>query len=245
MTDDVSRETPSAPDAARRVFASSGCRSPSGTSSCWPPTGVVRGLIGPREAPRLWDRHLLNCAVLGRADRRGRDRRATSAPAPGCRAWCWRSRRPDLRVTLVEPLLRRTTFLDEVVDELELGDVEVVRGRAEELHGSATFDVVTARAVAPLEPAAGLVRCPWSRPHGALVAMKGSLGRGGDRRPRGPALARWGCAAPRCVALGAGVLSEPTWRSGWSGRSGADRSATAVAGTDRRDRTRSRAAEDV
>ena len=59
--------------------------------------------------------------------------------------------RPDLRVTLVEPLLRRTTFLEEVVRTLGLPNVEVVRGRAEDLHGVRTFDVVTSRAVAPLE----------------------------------------------------------------------------------------------
>ena len=64
--------------------------------------------------------------------------------------------RPDLRITLVEPLQRRTTFLTEVVDELGPDRVQVVRGRAEELHGRRRFDVVTARALAPLEPAAGL-----------------------------------------------------------------------------------------
>ena len=81
--------------------------------------------------------------------------------------------RPDLRVTLVEPLLRRTTFLDEVVADLGLDHVEVVRGRAEELHGSARFDVVTSRAVAPLDRLLGW-SMPLVAPTGALVAMKGS-----------------------------------------------------------------------
>ena len=81
--------------------------------------------------------------------------------------------RPDLRVTLVEPLLRRTTFLEEVVATLALPNVEVVRGRAEDLHGRRTFDVVTSRAVAPLER---LLQwsMPLVAPSGALVAMKGS-----------------------------------------------------------------------
>ena len=81
--------------------------------------------------------------------------------------------RPDLTVTLVEPLLRRTTFLDEVIDELGLEEVRVVRGRAEDLHGRERFDVVTARALAPL---GRLVA--WGMPlvagAGALLAMKGS-----------------------------------------------------------------------
>ena len=76
-------------------------------------------------------------------------------------------------MTLVEPLLRRTTFLEEVAAELGLESVEVVRGRAEELHGRRTFDVVTSRAVAPLER---LLRwsMPLVAPDGAMVAMKGS-----------------------------------------------------------------------
>jgi 16S rRNA (guanine527-N7)-methyltransferase len=82
--------------------------------------------------------------------------------------------RPDLRVTLLEPLLRRTTFLSEVVGELGLeAQIAVDRGRAEERHGSATFGVVTSRAVAPLER---LLRwsLPLVAPQGALVAMKGA-----------------------------------------------------------------------
>jgi len=82
-------------------------------------------------------------------------------------------RRPDLRVTLVEPLLRRTTFLEEVVEDLALDNVEVVRGRAEELRGSREFGVVTSRAVAPMDR---LLRwcLPLCVPGGAVVAMKGS-----------------------------------------------------------------------
>jgi 16S rRNA (guanine527-N7)-methyltransferase len=82
-------------------------------------------------------------------------------------------RRPDLQVTLVEPLLRRTTFLDESVASLGLGNVEVVRARAEELHGSRTFDVVTSRAVAPLERLSRW-SLPLVRSGGEFLAMKGS-----------------------------------------------------------------------
>ena len=86
---------------------------------------------------------------------------ATSASGAGLPGLVLAIRRPDLRVTLVEPLLRRTTFLSEVVERLGLDNVEVVRARAEELHGTREFSVVTSRAVAPLRPAAGLVACRW------------------------------------------------------------------------------------
>ena len=153
------------PDAARGVFASSGSPLAERYAELLADRGVVRGLIGPREAPRLWERHLLNSAVLP-AELVARARRcATSGPAPACPGWCWRSRVRTCTVTLVEPLLRRTTFLEEVVAELALDHVEVVRGRAEALHGGETFDVVTSRAVAPL---ARLL--DWSMP---LVAPTG------------------------------------------------------------------------
>ncbi len=201
--------------------------------------GVVRGLIGPREAPRLWERHLLNCAVLGElieVDATVADV-GSGAGLPGL---VLAIARPDLRITLVEPLLRRTRFLEEVVSDLDLGErVEVHRGRAEELAGGRTFGVVTARAVAPLEKLAGWC-LPLVAPHGALVAMKGASARE-EATAAGPALARLGCSPPEVVALGAGVLSEPTWAVrvlrpetgpiGWR---------AAAAGTDRRDRTRSR-----
>ena len=134
--------------------------------------GVVRGLIGPREVPRLWDRHLINCALIGEAipDRASVCDIGSGAGLPGL---VLAIRRPELRITLVEPLLRRTTFLDEVVQALGLSNVEVVRERAEALHGKATFDVVTSRAVAPLDRLAR-----WSLPlvtaGGSMLAMKGS-----------------------------------------------------------------------
>jgi 16S rRNA (guanine527-N7)-methyltransferase len=132
--------------------------------------GTLRGLIGPREVPRLWDRHLLNCAVLERlvpeeatvADI------GTGAGLPGI---VLALVRPDLQVSLVEPLLRRTTFLEEAVEKLGLDNAEVVRGRAEDLRGT-TYDVVTSRAVAPLGKLAG-----WCLPlldeGGLMLAMKG------------------------------------------------------------------------
>ena len=131
--------------------------------------GVERGLIGPREVDRLWERHLFNSAApLERvpvgstvADV------GTGAGLPGL---VWAIARPDLKVTLIEPLLRRTTFLDEVRVELDLANVTVLRARADEVHE--TFDVVTARAVAGLEKLARWCM-PLVKPGGYLLALKG------------------------------------------------------------------------
>ncbi|MCW2829515.1 MAG: rRNA ((527)-N(7))-methyltransferase RsmG [Aeromicrobium sp.] len=130
---------------------------------------VLKGLIGPREVPRLWDRHILNSAVVVPRVPRGATVAdvGTGAGLPGL---VWAIARPDLRVTLVEPLLRRTTFLDDVVAQLGLDNVEVVRARADEVPG--TFDVVTARAVAGMDKLARWCM-PLVRPGGVFLAMKG------------------------------------------------------------------------
>jgi 16S rRNA (guanine527-N7)-methyltransferase len=134
--------------------------------------GVLRGLIGPREVPRLWERHLINCALLGEAIGPELDvcDIGSGAGLPGI---VLAISRPDLRITLVEPLLRRTTFLEAVVRALGLSNVEVVRARAEELHGKREFSVVTSRAVAPLDRLLAW-SMPLVRQGGELVAMKGA-----------------------------------------------------------------------
>jgi 16S rRNA (guanine527-N7)-methyltransferase len=117
-------------------------------------------------------------------------------------------RRPDLRVTLVEPLLRRTRFLEEAVLRLGLANVEVRRGRAEELAGSASFDIVTSRAVAPLPRL--LAWClPLAEAGGAVLAMKGSSA-AEEVREASPELARWGSPAIDVVELGTTVIDPPT-----------------------------------
>lgn len=167
---DVSRETPPPPREAAGVFAS---RLPLAESFCelLATDGVVRGLIGPREAPRLWERHLLNCAVIAPAFEEG-SAVADVGSGAGLPGLVLAIVRPDLQVTLIEPLLRRTSFLLECVEALGLSNVEVLRGRAEEFHGSREFDVVTARAVAPLDRLAKWC-LPLSREGGSLLAMKG------------------------------------------------------------------------
>jgi 16S rRNA (guanine527-N7)-methyltransferase len=169
--------------------------------------GVVRGLIGPREAPRLWERHLLNCAVLAElvSERADVCDIGSGAGLPGL---VLAIVRPDVRVALVEPLLRRTTFLDEAVERLGLENVEVVRARAEELHGSREFSVVTSRAVAPL----GRL-LDWSMPlvrqGGVLLAMKGSSAQREIDACRRE-LSRHGAGGVTVESCGASVVDPPT-----------------------------------
>lgn len=133
--------------------------------------GVTRGLIGPRETERLWDRHLLNCAVVDELlpERGELVDIGSGAGLPGL---VLAMMRPSLRVVLVDSMLRRCVFLEECAAHLELDNVRVVRGRAEDLAGTIRSDVATARAVAPMERLAG-----WAagllRPGGELLAIKG------------------------------------------------------------------------
>lgn len=162
---DVSRETP--PE-AQEVF---GERLPvmQQYADILADDGVLRGMIGPREVPRLWERHLLNCGVV--LERVGEGSTVADVGAgAGLPGLVWAIARPDLDVTLVEPLQRRTTFLTEVCDTLGLENVTVLRARAEDVE--ATFDVVTARAVAPLEKLARWCM-PLVAPGGVLLALKG------------------------------------------------------------------------
>ena len=135
--------------------------------------GVERGLIGPREAGRLWDRHLLNSAALTELLDSG-DQIADIGSGAGLPGIPLALARPDLRVTLIEPLLRRSDFLQEVVDDLGV-DVSVVRGRAEDQavrQRVGEMDAVVSRAVASLDK---LTRwsMPLLRPGGRMLAIKG------------------------------------------------------------------------
>lgn len=209
MDDDVSRETtPSAPELARGVFPCARLGLAERYAELLATDGVVRGLIGPREAPRLWERHLVNCAVLGELIPEGSTvcDLGSGAGLPGL---VLAIARPDLRITLVEPLLRRTTFLEEAVEDLGLHAVEVVRGRADALHGRRTFDVVTSRAVAPLGRLLGW-SMPLVAPTGVLLAMKGSSVQE-EIDAAAEELSRWGCDEPVVHVLGEGLVPVPTY----------------------------------
>ncbi len=161
---------PGAPDAATTVF---GARLPvvSAYAELLATVGVERGLIGPREAPRIWERHLLNCAGLTELLPEGAAVLDLGAGA-GLPGLVLAALRPDLEIILLEPLLRRAVFLQEAVDNLGLAQVTVVRARAEDAAGTLQVDVVTARAVAPLERLVGW-SMPLVRPGGRLLAQKG------------------------------------------------------------------------
>ncbi|GAA2794327.1 16S rRNA (guanine(527)-N(7))-methyltransferase RsmG [Kitasatospora sp. CM 4170] len=169
--------------------------------------GVRRGLIGPREVPRLWDRHVLNCAVLAELLPPGSTLCdvGSGAGLPGIPVAL---ARPDVSVTLLEPLLRRTTFLEEVVRELGLENVTVLRGRAEEMVGKLAVDVVTARAVAPLERLAGW-GLPLLRPHGQMLALKGDSAEQELAESRA-GLAKLGAVEWSVISVGEGTLETST-----------------------------------
>lgn len=131
-------------------------------------TGIERGLIGPKEGDRIWQRHIANCLPITTLIPQG-VRVADIGSGAGLPGIVIALARPDLKVSLIEPLQRRVDFLNEVISELHL-PVEVIRGRAEIVKKQ--FEVVTARAVAPLEK---LMQISWQMiPRGGcLLAIKG------------------------------------------------------------------------
>jgi 16S rRNA (guanine527-N7)-methyltransferase len=195
---DVSRETSAAIDT---VFGAG--RPAAERYVAWlADQGVVRGLIGPREVPRLWERHVLNCAVVAELLPHAATVRdvGSGAGLPGIPLALTR---PDLAIELVEPLLRRSDFLTETVERLGLERVRVTRARAEDLVGAPPCDVVTARAVAPRW-------ClPLVRPGGSLIALKGAQVH--DELDAAAAeLRALGARTWQVSEHGAGLLAEPT-----------------------------------
>lgn len=187
------------PDLARRAFSSDRLPLAERYVGLLATAGVERGLIGPREAPRLWERHILNSLAVAELVPHGASV-ADLGSGAGLPGLVLAIGRPDLSVTLVEPLLRRTTFLDEVVAELGLSGVRVVRGKAEALHGTEVFDVVTARALAPLDRLLGWAM-PLVAPQGQLLALKGSSAEDEVAEAQ-KVLAQLGCAPPEVLSVG-------------------------------------------
>ncbi len=161
--------------------------------------GVERGVVGPAEAERIWDRHLLNCAVVARLipSRGTLVDLGSGAGLPGI---VLAMLLPGAKVTLLEALARRVAFLEECVAELGLANAQVVRGRAEDLAGEIAADVVCSRAVAPLEKLAGL-SLGLARPGGRVLAIKGASAEAELARAR-PVLARLGVADARVSQVG-------------------------------------------
>ena len=171
-------------------------------------SGVERGLLGPREVHRVWDRHLMNSAAVAELLEAG-ERVVDIGSGAGLPGIPLAIARPDLEVTLLEPLLRRSEFLKEVVAELGLS-VEVVRGRAEESWVRERFgerDVAVSRAVAALDKLTKW-SMPLLRPGGRMIAIKG------ERAPAEVEEYRRGMAAldavdVRVVTCGASYLRPP------------------------------------
>jgi 16S rRNA (guanine527-N7)-methyltransferase len=196
--------------------------------------GVTRGLIGPRETPRLWDRHLVNCALVAELlPERGK--LVDIGSGAGLPGLVLALLRPSLRVVLLEPLLRRSVFLEECVADLALENVSVVRARAEERAAARmAADYATARAVAPLDKlvgwAAGLLR-----PGGELLALKGQSAEA-EIAAAGPVLSRLGVRSTEVLQASHGrVISATTvvrvvmGDQGREERAGAQRSRRGVA----------------
>lgn len=170
-------------------------------------TGIEHGLIGPRETPKLWDRHIVNCAVmesllphLSKVIDIG-----SGAGLPGL---VLAIARPDLQVTLIEPLQRRTNWLEVAVKELGLSHVRVWRGRAEEFAGRVQVPYVTARAVARLDKLYG-----WAAPllpeGGKLIALKGQSA-GEELAECSARLTRMGGLNANVISVGEGLVDPPS-----------------------------------
>ena len=134
--------------------------------------GVERGFLGPREVDRIWDRHIANCAVIEQLIPQN-SKVFDIGSGAGLPGLVLAIVRPDIRVGLIEPLMRRSEFLSEVAIDLGITkQVTVMRGRAEELKGQ-TAPIVTARAVAPLGKLLSWA-LPLTTKGGQILAMKGS-----------------------------------------------------------------------
>lgn len=196
------------PEVAGRVFGD-GLKDAVRLAALLERHGVERGLIGPREVDRIWDRHLLNSAVVGELIPEGA-RVIDVGSGAGFPGIPLAIARPDLHIVLVEPMARRIEWLAEVTETLGV-ELEVVRGRAEEeavRQRIGVADVVTSRAVAPLARLAGWC-LPLVREDGMMLAVKGASARDEVTRDAA-AVARVGGNTPSVSECGVGVLATPT-----------------------------------
>ena len=168
--------------------------------------GEERGLIGPLELPRLWSRHILNCAIVAPLLRPGVVGDVGSgAGLPGL---VLAIARPDVSFVLIEPMERRIAWLNEQVAELGLDNVSVVRARAEEARLEEPLDQVTARAVSAFRKLLPLT-APLLRDGGELVLMKGAAAPA-EVEAAGKEIRKYKVHDIEVLTLGEGVLSEVT-----------------------------------
>lgn len=215
-------EVPPLPAAAEAIFgdAADGARR---YAEILAGAGVERGLLGPREVDRVWDRHVLNSAMVAELLEPG-ERIADIGSGAGLPGIPLALARPDLRVTLIEPLLRRSDFLREVVNELGI-DCRVVRGRAEDRavrDEVGATDVVVSRAVASLDKLTKW-STPLLRPGGRMLAIKGERAEDEIREHR-HAMAGLGMTEVKVMRCGARFVDPPvTVVVGFQGSPSADR----------------------
>lgn len=170
-------------------------------------SGIERGLIGPREVPRLWERHVLNCAVVQELIEQGATVADVGSGA-GLPGLCLAIARPDLSLTLIEPLERRVIWLTEIVEDLGLENVDIMRSRAEQAVGYVEADYVTARAVSAL---VGLldITLPILRGTGQLLALKGRTATEEITKAK-KKLNKYGARKTEILLAGEDLLEEPT-----------------------------------
>lgn len=167
--------------------------------------GEERGLIGPLELPRLWTRHILNSVIAAPLFHGSVADIGSGAGLPGL---VLAIARPDVSWTLIEPMERRVTWLNEQVDALGLTNVEVLRARAEDVRRPEGFDVVTARAVSALRTLIPLT-APLVRDGGELTLLKG-LNASNEIEAAQKQVKKFRLSDVRVEVLGEGVLSEIT-----------------------------------
>lgn len=134
-------------------------------------TGIEWGLLGPREVPRMWERHVLNCAVVHELLPQGA-LVADVGSGAGLPGIALAIARPDVQFVLIEPLERRVDWLNMVIEDLELENVDVVRARSEQVVDSVDVDIVTARAVSAMKSLIPMT-VPLLHGKGELLAIKG------------------------------------------------------------------------
>ncbi|MEW1980292.1 16S rRNA (guanine(527)-N(7))-methyltransferase RsmG [Citricoccus sp. NPDC079358] len=170
-------------------------------------TGIEWGLLGPREVPRLWQRHVLNCAVVGDLLPEGA-LVADVGSGAGLPGLALALARPDCQFILIEPLERRVAWLDMVVDDLELDNVDVVRARSEQVVGNVVVDIVTARAVSALKTLVPLT-LPLLQGSGQLLAIKGRSA-AEEVKSAAKVLKKHKGSTPIIETVGEDLLAEPT-----------------------------------
>ncbi|TDS86750.1 16S rRNA (guanine(527)-N(7))-methyltransferase RsmG [Nesterenkonia aurantiaca] len=170
-------------------------------------TGIEHGLLGPREVPIMWSRHVLNCAVLGPELSAGTTVADVGSGA-GLPGLALAIARPDVEFILIEPMERRVEWLSTVVQDLQLDNVQLIRARAEEVTDEVMADVVTARAVTGLKKLLPLT-VPLLDDDGELMLIKGRSARG-EIAAAGKSFSKHKLTSPTVELLGEDLLEEPS-----------------------------------